>query len=184
MNDSSLSIPACEVLAIARSSAVFRPLIEDNPDLFAVLVQAADSAKTIADYARLIGALTRAVLAGDKCVDLICRSKSGALVDLTEASPIAHRAGVELGEILRELVPAAGTIGIVRASGPHRASDTLTFSKHLFGLADPGPATFPKFQTETRGQKLAGTGPHPRRDSNARNSSNGRGASTGATRIR
>ncbi len=117
MNDSSLSIPAREVLAIARSSAVFRPLIEDNPDLFAVLVQAADSAKTIADYARLIGALTRAVLAGDKCVDLICRSKSGAFVDLTEMNLVANRANEELGQILHELVPSAGTIGIPPSIG-------------------------------------------------------------------
>jgi hypothetical protein len=109
MNETTLSSSALEVLAIVRSSAVFRPLIEQYPDLLALFTQAADSAKSIADRARLIGAVTRAMTASDKCVEEICRT---GVADLSELSIAANRACEELGQVLKELVPSAVTIGI------------------------------------------------------------------------
>ena len=116
MTDSSLSSSALEVLVILRSSAVFRPLIEQHPDLLALFIQAADSATTAADRERLIGAVTRATAASDKCVDAVCGG--GNVVDLTELNLTANRASEQLGQILKELVPSAVPITIGVSAAP------------------------------------------------------------------
>jgi hypothetical protein len=116
MNESSLSSSALEVLAILRSSKVFRPLIEEHPDLLALFIQAADSTTTAADRERLIGAVTRATAAGDKCIEALC--SGGNVVDLTELNLTADRASEELGQILKKLVPSAVPITIDASAAP------------------------------------------------------------------
>jgi hypothetical protein len=102
-----MSNSARDILAIVQSSAVFRPLIEEHPELLALLFRAAEAA-TDPYRVRLIEALTLATSANDKRVEAMC---SGDAAELAKWTRIASQAGEDLGRLLKQLVPTAVPIG-------------------------------------------------------------------------
>ena len=111
-----MSSSALEVLAIARSSAVFRPLIEEHADFRELLVRAADAAATGPYRVRLIEALTLATTAGDKAVEVMC---IGDAAELGKWRRIHALACEDLGRLLKQLVPAMVPIGEEVSSAPN-----------------------------------------------------------------
>lgn len=114
MNPSSSSEPAQQVLAIIDSSVVYRNLIEEHPELLALLCRAAEAA-TGPDHARLLESLTLATSACDKAVDAMC---SGDAAELAKWRRISGSACEDLGRVLKQLCPEATPIGGAASSSP------------------------------------------------------------------
>ena len=72
------------------------------------LKEFADAAAESSELQRLFEAVALATSATDKAVEATC---SGNDADLAKWTPIAHRAGEELGQILKQLCPDARPIG-------------------------------------------------------------------------
>lgn len=107
MNEPTLSSSALEVLAIAESSEAFRSMMEKQPELRALLIEAANASGNGPDHARLTEVLTVATSATDKRVDAICRGDSP---EFAKWSRIASAACEDLGRLLKELCPWATPI--------------------------------------------------------------------------
>ena len=111
-----MSSSALEVLAIAESSQTFRWMMEKQPELRALLIDAADVARSGPSRASLIQVLTIVTTATDKRVDATCKGDDAELAKWTR---IASQASEDLGRLLKQLVPTAVPIGDDVSSAPN-----------------------------------------------------------------
>lgn len=103
MSTQTISAPALQLLEMMRSSPVLQPIVADNPDLVAVLIQSAEvAAKMSSDRSRLIDAVNRAADESDRVLEAI---RDGKAVELMDRLLTAGREIDALGKVFQEFVP-------------------------------------------------------------------------------
>jgi hypothetical protein len=108
MNDSIISGPASQLLALIRGSEVLRSLVKEHADLRELLIQAADAAAKSSELQRLFEAAALAAAASDREFEA---RWSGNSAELAELELLASQSFENLGAVLREFCPEARPIG-------------------------------------------------------------------------
>jgi len=108
VSNSPISDPTLEVLAIVDSDQTFRWMMGKQPELRALLIEAANAAGGGPAHASLIQVLTIVTSASDKSIDAFCR---GDAPELAKWRYLHSAASEDLGRLLKQLVPTAVPIG-------------------------------------------------------------------------
>ena len=111
-NDSTISEPARQVLAIVQSSETLKSHVEQYSELRAYLIQAADAAANSSDLSRLLEAVSLAACTGDRDFEARWSDNSNG-AELAELKLLASQAYEHLGAVLREFCPEARPIGVI-----------------------------------------------------------------------